>query len=292
VFGYVNIVKDDLTVREYYLFRAYYCGLCKELGHQFNNRVKIGLNYDMVFLALLLDSLTETIPKAEPIFCVLHPIHKRSALVQSSSLEYASFMSVLLTKSKLDDDKTDDGRNLKNLIGSILYHSAFKKARKPHEKTYEQICHHLDKLYKLEKQNCAIFDEVADQFGEVMRVIFTPEFIPESAQESLSALAYQIGRWIYILDAFDDLIDDYTKKRYNPLILQYAFSERDQTIEDFSQFVKGEITNSLDHTLAQIALLSGKIPFLKNKGILFNIFYLGMPQKQRQILERKKNKHE
>ena len=170
----------------------------------------------------------------------------------------------------------------------MLYHSAFKKAHHSYEKIYEQISCHLNKLYQLEKQNCAVLDEVADQFGEVMRVIFTPDFVAGPAKDSVSALAYQIGRWIYILDAFDDLIDDYEKKKYNPLILQYQFCDNSQTIDDFSQVVKGEITTSLDHTLAQIALLSEKIPFSKNKGILFNIFYLGMPQKQRQILERKK----
>ena len=125
VFGYINIAKDDLTVREYHLFRAYYCGLCKELGHQFNNRVKMGLNYDMVFLALLLDSLTDTTPKAEPIFCIVHPVQRRSALVQGTPLEYAAFMSILLTKSKIDDDKTDDGINLKNQIGSMVLAPCF-----------------------------------------------------------------------------------------------------------------------------------------------------------------------
>ena len=130
VFGYVNIAKEDLTVREYYLFRAYYCGLCRELGHQFNSLVKVGLNYDMVFLALMLDSLFSCAPKAKNIFCLLHPVHKRSALFDNEPLVYAAFMSILLTMSKLDDDKKDDGFRLKTIAGSMAYHSAFKKAKK------------------------------------------------------------------------------------------------------------------------------------------------------------------
>lgn len=291
MFGYIQTVKEELLVKEYYTFRAYYCGLCRELGHQFNQKVKLGLNYDMVFLAILLDSLSCEIQKAEPIFCCLHPLHKREALPSCEALSYAAFMSVLLAKSKLDDDRADDGFSFKNQIGSWLYHGAYRKAYHTYQNTADQIILHLEQLSLLEKQHCSQIDEVAHEFGEIMRVLFTPDFV-HNERESLGALAYQLGRWIYLLDAFDDIMEDEKKQHYNPFIWQYQFDSSVETMDEFSQRVKKNTVDSLDHTLAQMALLYEKIPFQKNKGILFNVFYLGMPKIQRQILERKTKNHE
>ncbi len=292
MFGYVGIYKDEMKVKDYRVFQAYYCGLCKELGKSFQPIVRIGLIYDMVFLAVLLDALPGAKkPYAEAKRCALHPTRKKPMIMENGSLRYSAYMSVLLVWAKLRDDKNDEGRSLKNSLGSCLYHSSFQKAYAVYKNEYDNIGRALEKLYELEKNKCGIADALADQFGGVLRILFTPDFVPNEYKEPVSALAYQMGRWIYLLDAFDDMPEDAKEGRYNPLLLQYGY-QSGADMNEFSRTVKDGIAQGLEHTLAQIAIAADKIPFEQNADILFNIFYFGMPHMQGQILERKKTKHE
>ena len=53
MFGYVNVYKDELKIKDYDTYRAYYCGLCKMLGKRHNALARLSLNYDLTFLAVL-----------------------------------------------------------------------------------------------------------------------------------------------------------------------------------------------------------------------------------------------
>ena len=292
MFGYVGIYKDELKVKDYRLFQAYYCGLCKELGKSFRPAARVGLIYDMVFLAVLLDALPGAKePVAEAKVCALHPSRKKPMIVENESLRYSAYMSVLLVWAKLRDDRSDDGRSLKNSLASFFYRSSFRKAYAAYQNEYDKIEDALEKLYELEKSRCAIADALADQFGNVMRTLFTPAIVPKEYHEAMSTLAYQIGRWIYLLDAFDDLPEDAKEGRYNPFLEQFGYQDGSD-LEAFSQKVKEGIAQGLEHTLAQVAIASDSIPFERNKDLLFHIFYFGMPHMQGQILERKKTNHE
>lgn len=57
MFGYVTPYKMELKIKDYEKFKAYYCGLCRSIKYNIGNVPRISLNYDMTFLALLLDSL-------------------------------------------------------------------------------------------------------------------------------------------------------------------------------------------------------------------------------------------
>ena len=46
--------KPEMKFREFDLYQAYYCGLCRSLKERYGKRGQITLSYDMTFLALLL----------------------------------------------------------------------------------------------------------------------------------------------------------------------------------------------------------------------------------------------
>ena len=54
MFGYVHISPDKLTEEESARYRACYCGLCHTLGRRYGLAARMILNYDLVFLAMLL----------------------------------------------------------------------------------------------------------------------------------------------------------------------------------------------------------------------------------------------
>ena len=97
MFGYVNAYKDLLRVCDYNVFRGYYCGLCKQLGKIFNQLTRVGLSYDMTFLAILMSSLDEGKPEMNLENCIAHPLSKRPAIHNDQGISYSADMSILLT---------------------------------------------------------------------------------------------------------------------------------------------------------------------------------------------------
>ena len=97
MFGYVNAYKDLLRVCDYNVFRGYYCGLCKQLGKSFNQLTRVGLSYDMTFLAILMSSLDEGKPEMNLENCIAHPLSKRPVIHNDQGISYSADMSILLT---------------------------------------------------------------------------------------------------------------------------------------------------------------------------------------------------
>lgn len=76
MFGYVTIYKPELKVKDYYKYKAYYCGLCRTLKESFGFRGQMTLTYDMTFVTILLTSLYEHKMKNSKHHCAVHPVKK------------------------------------------------------------------------------------------------------------------------------------------------------------------------------------------------------------------------
>lgn len=263
MFGYVNAYKDLLRVCDYNVFRGYYCGLCKQLGKSFNQLTRLGLSYDMTFLAILLSSLEGKGFDLKYEKCIAHPVSKRPVIKGDDSIIYSADMSVILTYMKLKDD-WDDEHSPKTL-GRVAYFFAMKKTAKKYPAQYKSIKDNLQRLSHLENANCQNLDEVADCFGNLLKSIFDKN----GNSKSLSWLGYHIGRFIYITDAYNDIENDIKNKSYNPFVSMYGNNMKK---EDFKQTVIG----SLEFTLSEISNAYNLLDIKKNKELLDNIIYLGL----------------
>ena len=220
MFGYVRISPDKLNGEEKELYQSCYCGLCHTLGKRYGAAARMILNYDLVFLAMLLSG-GET-PDCRKRRCALHPVHPRCACEPSAALESAADMSVLLTWWQLRDGVADHGfwGGLKYRVFSVFLRGAYKKARKNRPEADRSIRMHLDKLSALEREKCAVPDEAADAFALLLRDAAAMQ--PEGAKRRvLEEMLYHLGRWIYLVDALDDLKEDSESGSYNPLLLRY-----------------------------------------------------------------------
>ncbi len=285
MFGYVKIFKDELKCRDYEIFRSYYCGLCRALGQYCTQSSRFGLNYDMVFLAVVLAALSEDEPKFLQKPCIAHPLKKRRSVYITKELEYSANMSVILGYLKLCDDFADD-KSIKALFGKILYFRAFKKSEKKYNDEYVKLKGQMQRLSKLEKENCDRIDEVADCFAKMLEILFTPSFI-ENERRELAWLGYNIGRWIYIIDAFADMKDDFKSKSYNPFLVGVR-SEAE--LEEKTEILKNTLDKTLTFTLENALSAYDLLTVYKNDAIIRNILYLGLRYKQEQILSGGKEK--
>ena len=107
LFGFINVYKDELKVKDYNIFKAYYCGLCKALGKRYNQLVRLGLSYDMTFLSVIADSVQQEQCEIVSEGCFKH-IGNRPICINNKAIDYSADVSIILTYHKLCDDIADE----------------------------------------------------------------------------------------------------------------------------------------------------------------------------------------
>lgn len=276
MFGYVIPLKSELKIREYEVFRAYYCGLCNNIGKK-SQVSRLTLTYDMTFLGLLLSSIYLDRDMIIKKYCPFK-LKRVNNICDNLYLDYAGDMNIILSNRKLIDNYKDD-RNLFALIASKFVNS--KKIGDYSLDRINKIDYNLKELYYLEKANCNNLDEVGHYFGSLTSEIFN---IHDDQQgKALSILGYNIGKWIYTIDAYDDLEKDIKGRKYNPFIYNFGYDGSD--IEAFKNSIMRNTKFTLIRCLDEIAKAFEILDIKKNKEVLENIIYLGMRQKTESLLE-------
>ncbi len=271
VFGYVTPDKGGLTEAEYESFRAVYCGVCREIGKKASQAARMGLSYDITFLAMVLSSALYADAEIKEAACIAHPVKKRAYCSDDEAVGYAAAVGVLLQYLKLADDWHDD-RSIKALFGMLVLYKGYRKVKKKYSREFSEIKKRLDELSRLEEGGCASVDMAADTFAGILEILFTPGLVKDDAlRRTLAWFGYNLGRWIYIIDAYNDIEDDRKSGSYNPLV-----------ISDHTD--PGDIELSLTLTLGNIASAYDLIGFKRNRELIGKIVYIGLKEKQKTIL--------
>ena len=213
MYGYIVVDQPELKFREFDKYRSYYCGLCDSLAEAHGLKGQISLSYDMTFLVILLTGLyePETIYSEER--CVTHPLRKHPVRRNVVS-DYVADMNVLMTYYKCVDDWQDDRKLMKKLLASSLTNKV-KRIEKAYSQKARIIKAALDRMSELENNNESNIDLLAEQFGIIMAQILCMK--NDEWYDTLKVMGNSLGRFIYILDAYDDLLEDKKKGRYNAL---------------------------------------------------------------------------
>lgn len=290
MFGYVMPCKMELKIRDYEKFKAYYCGLCVSLKNNYGNFSRFALNYDMTFLGILLDSLDEDKNSYVNSSCIAHPLKKRLKVVNSNAIDYAAFCNTTLMYFKLLDDYNDN-----NSITSKLLSLPLKKFMKTSDEGFTDLIDYMEKnlneLYALEKsEESYSIDEISDKFADLTGFIISYYYKDQEFRDTLYTLGYNLGRWIYIIDAYDDLKEDMTKNKFNAINM--TLNSNNLPYEEFIEEIRERIEFNL--------ILSGdcclkaleNLPLEKNQDLLYNILQLGLMEKIERIKMRSDNKDE
>lgn len=278
MFGYVTVNEPELKVKEYQEYKAYYCGLCEVLRRKYGMVGQMTLTYDMTFLIILLTSLYECKPKLEEHRCKSHPAQKQKMLINRYT-EYAADMSLLLSYHQCKDDWKDE-KSKSSLAGFLALEPAYRKVEKRYPQKSRQMEKELRKLWELEEQGETDIDRVSGCFGKVLETLFVYE--EDAWSQTLRRMGFFLGKFIYIMDAFDDVEKDVKKGSYN------LFKDRYQD-ENFTE----ECRSILNLMMAECTIEFEKLPCLYDAGILRNILYAGVWKKfEKKIKERGGKKKE
>jgi hypothetical protein len=283
MFGYIVPEKPEMRIKDYELFRAYYCGVCKSIGKRHGQLKRLTLNYDSAFLAILLSAVAGEPVKVEKLRCIAHPVEKRHIIRDNRMIEYASDINILLAYYNFEDKRRDDGALISATAMKVMGR-AFKKLRRKYADKCSVIEEKLEELLKLETTECASMDMAAEPFAKLMEeVVSCEEFRGnEKMEKILKWIGYNLGKWIYLLDAYDDLERDIRAGNYNPLIYQFKYDKND--INEFKKGIQDKVEFNLTYSLSEIARAFELLDIKANKAILENIIYMGMLRKTEKIL--------
>lgn len=288
MFGYVQTVRGELRVREYEYYRASYCGLCRSMGKCTGQCSRLLLNYDLAYLATVRMALLGTTPTFRRRRCLAHPFRRRMMMEPNDQLRYCAVATVILAFEKCRDDAADERgwRRFRARLRRLMLAPMYRRAKKRAPELAAAVRSHLARLSAAEAAGGSSVDTVAAIFGDLLADV-SAFGLPVESERLARKIGWETGRFIYILDAVEDLSDDAKKKRFNPLLPRYG-----ATLDDTA---KQTLNDALIACLYDLEAAIDLLPPAEDPArqeILKNILYLGLPKALRRVLYGERDKEE
>lgn len=277
MFGYIYINQKSLSDENKKQYQSYYCGLCHVLRKNCGVRGQMLLNYDMTFLIILLTGLYELHNEEIKFICPLHPGKKKTAYVNEAS-RYASDMNVLLSYYNLVDDWKDDRNYPKHMI-SLMLKKDYGRISRKYPRQAQALDTYMTKLDQLESEKEENIDAISGLTGEMLGEIFA--WKNDIWAEELHCLGFYLGKFIYLMDAYEDLEKDKKKNEYNPFLGLSRDNPRD--FETISKLI-------LTSMMSECAKSFERLPIIQHADIIRNILYSGVWSKYEYLQEKKKKR--
>lgn len=277
MFGYIVTDKPQLRICEYEAYRSVYCSLCKNISKNYGLHMTVTLNYDFTFLALLGYALTDNDCTFEKKRCVCNPFKSCGyCKCNEQIMDFASAAAMITVYYKLLDN-IEDSPVFKKIAFYILKpiaKIAFKKASKKYPELAKVIKNEMNLSFQNEKDESCTLDRAADPTAKMLSYMFAGVTGDVINKRILDRLGYCLGRWIYLMDAADDIEEDAKNGNFNPLIKN---KKRTKTAD--------ETTALLNMNISEAVNCLELLEFKRFKDIIYNIICLGMPKTQDRVLK-------
>ena len=277
MFGYVLINKEELKFKEYDVYKSYYCGLCQTLNNRSGRFAQLTLNYDMTFLQLLLTGLYEPKTKLENFRCKIHPF-KKSIKRRNEITDYIADMNLFLAYLNCIDDWEDE-KKLSRKIYTIIVKNKVKKIKKQYPEKTAKLEAILKKSSEYEKKKEYDIDKISSYSGELMSELFL--YKEDEWKQTLSRMGFFLGKYIYIIDAYEDIEDDLKNHNYNPLKNIYTKPEFEDMIHQILTMMMAECSKAFE-----------QLPLIDDIDILRNVLYSGVWYRYEQVREKREKEKE
>jgi len=279
MFGYIRAFKPYMRVYQYDIYKAVYCGLCKDMGRRFGFFTRFALSYDIAFLALVSLSVGDKTLSADMQRCVAHPFKKTMCADCKNDLSYSSSAAMILIYHKLKDDIADKGLKEKAAAMCALpfFSGPYRKAAKRLPKLAREIGSAMKQQNAIERQASAGTDLACEPTARMMTAIFGG--LPGGGEKKalLERFGYLLGRFIYITDALDDIREDHKNGSFNPLLrIPGSTAEKDSLSADRLREIRSYADGSINLTLGELAEVYVRLDLTRYREILDNIIYLGL----------------
>lgn len=224
---------------------------------------------------MLVLSLKKDSPEIAQCRCTIAPFKKKNIFSDEDTFNFCACIATILVYYK-----TIDGIQDSSFFGGLKYRFALplvkrnrNKAVKSYPKADEIVAHSIKLQNELESDLCTSSDRAchptADALGQILLLI--------QDNQALYHLGYFVGRYIYQMDALDDMEKDLKSKNYNPYII--------------SQKSQEDIRNDINLTIGELINAYELLDLYHFKPILDNILYHGLAHELNQVIANKDGKN-
>lgn len=273
MFGYIAPNLSLFDEHQRLRYRAAYCGLCHTLRIRHGFTGSVTLSNDMTFLALLLNSLYEPAEQPGSERCAAHPLKKHDYFT-TEPFEYVADMNIALAYHKCFDDWTDD-RNIISRAEAQMLNRSYSRISRAYPQKCTAIEQWMDEIRKIEKSVNAGIDAPVNSTGRLIGELFC--WKEDFWSDSLRIVGDGLGRFIYLMDAYDDLRRDIRRGSFNPLIPYHTKPDFENLVSDSLTMMIGDCTQAFEN-----------LPLIRDADILRNILYSGIWRRYTQIQNKKK----
>ena len=301
MFGYVRPHRGELLVREYQQYKAVYCQLCRQLGKDYGVLARLTLSYDCTFYAMLaLGTQGDRVSRRRGR-CVVNPLKACDFLEgEGESYHKAAALSVLLTRQKLKDDLEDEGFWKKLGCRLLLLLGADRQGKKAARRypALAKLAEDTTAAQRQAEESQAGLDQCAEPTARLLSGVFRELGGCDPGQSlALERFGYFLGRWVYLIDAADDLAEDLREGAFNPFIPRLGLSGKTELSQEERKAADEACNQALNATAAQMLLAFNLLDLRDFGPILENVVTKGLPEIQREILflhirEKKKKRPE
>lgn len=289
MFGYIKPYKPDLRIRDFEIYKSVYCRLCKSLNKNFGIISTLTLSYDCTFLALIYIAVQKDFPCMARGRCRVNPFKKCNFCKGYDDIfDLISALSVIMTYYKICDDIQDSklGFKLRAYMSIPFFYFSYKKASKKYPEVEKIISQTMQLQKEVENKDSPGIDESAEPTARMLSSVFALLSEDKNQKRILDRLGYFIGRWVYFIDAADDMQKDLKNKNFNAFLINLNGSKK-EIIDDEVYVDCNKILNQTDY---QIITTYNLLEINNLKDLLDNILNLGFAEMQKNILFERKEK--
>lgn len=281
--GYIKAFKPEMKIKDYEMYKGVYCSVCKALGRLYSPLAQLLLSFDFTFLSILRMALVPECCKFTSGRCPYNPVKKCLKCSDSTETNRSADIVIIISYYKLKDNIADSV-----FFKSLLYRCLMPIAKIMHRKAAlrqpfleKAVAGAMAEQNKIEKRNEQSFDIAADPSAKGLAAVFSQGYYGDNKQQ-LWRFGYMLGRWVYLIDAIDDLQKDIKTDSYNPF--RYKFKTQEEaSSKEFRTFAE----QMLNVTAGEAVNILKDIKLYRFNDIIENIVYDGLYNVQETVLDRR-----
>lgn len=281
MFGYVRACQGELKVSENDIYKGAYCALCKALGKNYGQLSRLTLSYDVAFMTVMLLSVSDEEVYLKKKRCGLKFKSSPCLTFDNSVFRYSCAVAMLMNYYKVLDN-IDDRKGIKRFLFELTKPYFSLKKRKA-AKQYPDVANALSKMYadqkKAEETENADIDLASDPTAAMLGKIFSGG--AEDHKEEFYRIGYCIGKWVYLMDAVDDLQQDKAAGAFNPLLSDPDIGNRAGIDK-----VRKELEPILRNCISEAYIAYKRTQPKRYGGIIENVLTLGLENTQKNIFNK------
>ena len=252
--GYVRAYKPDMKMKDYELYKGIYCSLCRALGRNYSPLAQLFLSYDFALACVLRLAAAENGCAFSRKRCPYNPAKKCMICGSKYVFDFCAHAVIITVYYKVLDNLHDKGFLSK--FAAVLVYPAVammhKKAARLAPEVEKAVAEAMKLQAETEAKNLPSIDEAAHPSAQALATVFALGFEGET-KEALAKIGYMTGRFVYILDAADDLEDDKKKGAFNPFDSEDISNPEGR--KAFAEKVRGMLNLTQSNALESLDIL-------------------------------------